>query len=206
MRKYTKNDLPVVLGGGQWHYAEAMSHAIRKAQWVAWWPFDDEHKPSPGLYYPDMKTAAATALFIRDVRVCPKCSIPFVSKKGSRRTEPRIGPPAHTSRGAGRSLPLFVWRSRTSRRGILTSSHRTLNISPRRAPVLTGTPTMGLNHSGQPGEHSQALWGDRWRARPPGALGRGARSAGLISIFYFSIATLNSRNRASTCSSPSSLV
>ena len=67
--------------GAQWLYSEAMSHAIKNARWVAWWPFSGEHEATPGVYCPEMSTAVATALFIKSVRVCPHCGVPFVSKQ-----------------------------------------------------------------------------------------------------------------------------
>jgi len=70
-----------IWAGAQWLYSEAMSHAIKNARWVAWWPFSGEHEALPGLYCPEMSTAVATALFIKSVRVCPQCGVPFVSKQ-----------------------------------------------------------------------------------------------------------------------------
>jgi hypothetical protein len=70
-----------IWGGAQWFYSEAMSHAIKNARWVAWWPFSGEQEALPGVYCPDMSTAVAMALFIQDVRVCPKCGVPFVPKQ-----------------------------------------------------------------------------------------------------------------------------
>jgi hypothetical protein len=70
-----------IWAGAQWHYSEAMSHAIRNARWVAWWPFGGEHVASPGVYCPNTSTAAAMALFIQGVRVCPQCGVPFVPKQ-----------------------------------------------------------------------------------------------------------------------------
>lgn len=70
-----------IWGGAQWLYSEAMSHAIKNARWVAWWPFSGEHEALPGVYCPYMSTAVAAALFIRSVRVCPQCGVPFVPKQ-----------------------------------------------------------------------------------------------------------------------------
>ena len=64
--------------GARWHYSEAMSHAVKNARWVVWWPFSGQHEPTPGLYCPDMSTAAAVALFVESVRVCPHCGVAFV--------------------------------------------------------------------------------------------------------------------------------
>lgn len=68
-------------GGARWHYAEAMSHAVKNARWVVWWPFSGEHEPSPGVYCPDMSTAVAMALFLDSLRICPRCGSPFVRQQ-----------------------------------------------------------------------------------------------------------------------------
>jgi hypothetical protein len=67
--------------GARWKYAESITDAIRSCQLVLWFPERRKRLQAPGVYCPDMRSAAFCALFWGAIRVCPKCKVPFVPDK-----------------------------------------------------------------------------------------------------------------------------
>ena len=64
----------------RWDYAGVMSNALQNARLVVWFPFESTRLLSPGVYCPDLKTAAYITMVIGSIRICPKCENTFIPK------------------------------------------------------------------------------------------------------------------------------
>jgi hypothetical protein len=69
--------------GGRWIFSEAMSHAMKNARTLVWWPLSGSQEPLPGIYCPDMGAAVAIAVLLDMIRICPHCGKPFVARQSN---------------------------------------------------------------------------------------------------------------------------
>ena len=56
-----------------------LNRLMQNARLVMWCS-DREQRFLPGVYCPDWKTAAFATMLVSQLRVCPKCEVPFVPK------------------------------------------------------------------------------------------------------------------------------
>ena len=113
----------------RWDYAGVMSNALQNARLVVWFPFESTRLLSPGVYCPDLKTAAYVTMVIGSIRICPKCENTFIPKTDNQDyCEPKHGIAHRTA--------LSRWRKKQrveAKRSFSSLSTSVSRLSGRRA-------------------------------------------------------------------------
>ncbi len=72
---------PKMWDAARWEYSQQMSTCLQGARLVMWCEGKGKGPICPGVYCPDLKTAAFVMRYVGGIRVCPQCERPFVPKK-----------------------------------------------------------------------------------------------------------------------------
>jgi len=79
--RFTLGTIESDWSGAEWLYSRLMNNLIQNARLVLW--RREKALLMPGLYCPDLKTAAFVMTVMDHIRVCPKCNEMFIPSAGN---------------------------------------------------------------------------------------------------------------------------